>query len=113
MSKRAVVPAVLMGQRLAACCVRGKNIEIIRGLWGYQCGGMGINYQTHTRTHTHTHTHRVICAHNILFLPARTISVAGCVLAACLSRVSLSPFAFLTCTRNCSVRVSEVLVLGG
>jgi len=69
---------------------------------GHQCGGIGINYQTHT----------VICAHNTLFLPEDTISVAGRVLAACLSRVSLSPFAVLTCNRNCSVRVSNVVVLG-
>ena len=69
---------------------------------GHQCGGIGINYQTHT--------HRVICAHNTLFLSTHTISVAGRVLAARHSHVCLH-FAVLTCTLSCFVSVYRVAVL--
>jgi hypothetical protein len=69
---------------------------------GHQCGGIGINYQTHTYT--------VICAHNTIFLSAHTISVAGRVLAACHSHIC-HHFAVLTCTRNCFVSVYKVAVL--
>ena len=51
-------------------------------------------------TNTHTHTHTQLYVHTTLFLSARTISVAGCVLAACLFASHRFHFAALTCTRN-------------
>ena len=55
----------------------------------HQCGGIGLNYQTHT-IHTHTHTHNV-CARNTL--SPRTYNVCSRPLACCCteSRHTLTP----------------------
>jgi hypothetical protein len=75
------------------------------------CGGIiGINdTQTYTHTHTHTHTHVHITLYSS---PCVQFLYPGRLLAACLSRVSLHILCSSSCTRNCWVRDSEVVVLG-
>jgi hypothetical protein len=48
---------------------------------GHQCGGIGINYQTHN-----THAHAQLHVHTTQFLSVRIISVAGRLFAAGPSR---------------------------
>ena len=93
---------------------------------GHQCGGIGINYQTHTytqnththNTHTHTqnththNTHAQLYVHTTLFNCVRTISVVGRLLAVGPSRdTRCLHFAVLTCTCNCFLIVHKVVML--
>jgi len=75
---------------------------------GHHCGGIGINYQTHT---IHTHTHNCMCTQHNSSPYVQSLWPAAYLLLDCLASRCLHT-AVLTSTRNCFVSVYNVVVLG-